>query len=57
MGAALNAFERRMVEVAKAVVGAPRIVLLDEPGAGLAAAGAGGAARRRSSASTRASGR
>ena len=35
MGAALNAFERRMVEVAKAVVGAPKIVLLDEPGAGL----------------------
>jgi ABC-type branched-subunit amino acid transport system ATPase component len=35
MGAGLNAFERRMVEVAKTVVGRPKIVLLDEPGAGL----------------------
>ncbi|MDE2607095.1 MAG: ATP-binding cassette domain-containing protein [Burkholderiales bacterium] len=35
MGAALNAYERRMVELAKTVVGAPKIVLLDEPGAGL----------------------
>jgi len=35
LGAPLNGFERRMVEIAKAVVGAPRIVLLDEPGAGL----------------------
>jgi len=28
--------ERRLVEIAKAVVGAPKAVLLDEPGAGLA---------------------
>jgi len=35
LGAALNTFERRMVELAKTLVGSPRIVLLDEPGAGL----------------------
>lgn len=35
IGAPLNGFERRMVEIAKAVVGGPKIVLLDEPGAGL----------------------
>jgi ABC-type branched-subunit amino acid transport system ATPase component len=33
----LNAFERRMVELAKTFVGAPKLVLLDEPGAGLRA--------------------
>jgi len=31
----LNARERRMIEVARAVVGRPRLVLLDEPAAGL----------------------
>ncbi len=33
--ATLSARDRRMVEVARAVVGQPRIVLLDEPAAGL----------------------
>lgn len=31
----LNAFQRRMVEIARAVVGRPRVVMLDEPAAGL----------------------
>jgi ABC-type branched-subunit amino acid transport system ATPase component len=37
MGQNLNTFERRMVELAKTFVGAPKLVLLDEPGAGLRA--------------------
>ena len=34
-GRTLNLFERRMVEIAKTLVGQPKAVLLDEPGAGL----------------------
>lgn len=35
LGAALNLFERRMLEIAKSLVGAPHLILMDEPGAGL----------------------
>lgn len=34
-GLGLSAYERRLVEIARAIVGKPRIVLMDEPGAGL----------------------
>lgn len=36
LGRDLNAFDRRMVEIARASVGKPRLVMMDEPGAGLA---------------------
>jgi ABC-type branched-subunit amino acid transport system ATPase component len=32
--ASLNAFERRMIELARCIAGRPRLLLLDEPGAG-----------------------
>ena len=35
MGRSLNLFQRRLVELAKCVVGHPTLVLLDEPAAGL----------------------
>jgi branched-chain amino acid transport system ATP-binding protein len=35
MGRRLTLFERRMVEIAKTLIGKPKVVLLDEPGAGL----------------------
>lgn len=38
MGASLNLFERRMVEIGKALVGQPKLILLDEPGAGMSEA-------------------
>lgn len=36
IGHDLNAFHRRMLEIARATVGRPRLVMMDEPGAGLA---------------------
>jgi branched-chain amino acid transport system ATP-binding protein len=35
MGSSLNLFQRRLVELGKCVVGAPKLILLDEPAAGL----------------------
>jgi len=37
-GRALNPYQRRMTEIAKCLIGGPRIVLLDEPGGGLSEA-------------------
>jgi branched-chain amino acid transport system ATP-binding protein len=34
-GRQLNLFERRMVEIGKTLIGRPRVILMDEPGAGL----------------------
>jgi branched-chain amino acid transport system ATP-binding protein len=33
LGRRLNLFQRRMLEIAKSLVGAPKLLLLDEPGA------------------------
>jgi branched-chain amino acid transport system ATP-binding protein len=38
MGAVLAAADRRMVEIARCIVGSPRLVMMDEPGAGLSEA-------------------
>ena len=35
MGGALAAAERRMVEIARCLVGSPKVIMMDEPGAGL----------------------
>ena len=35
LGRRLNLFERRMIEIGKTLIGQPKAILLDEPGAGL----------------------
>jgi branched-chain amino acid transport system ATP-binding protein len=35
LGRQLNLFDRRMVEIAKTLIGEPKVILMDEPGAGL----------------------
>jgi branched-chain amino acid transport system ATP-binding protein len=34
-GHSLNLYERRMIEIGKTLIGKPKVILLDEPGAGL----------------------
>jgi branched-chain amino acid transport system ATP-binding protein len=36
LGRDLNAYQRRMLEIARTTVGRPRLIMMDEPGAGLA---------------------
>ena len=38
MGGELSANDRRMVEIARGIVGEPRLIMMDEPGAGLSEA-------------------
>ncbi len=38
LGVALNSFERRSVELARAIAGSPKVVMMDEPAAGLSEA-------------------
>lgn len=38
MGGALTTSDRRMVEIARCIVGAPKVIMMDEPGAGLSEA-------------------
>jgi ABC-type branched-subunit amino acid transport system ATPase component len=38
LGAELSASDRRMVEIARGIVGSPRLIMMDEPGAGLSEA-------------------
>jgi branched-chain amino acid transport system ATP-binding protein len=35
LGRSLNLYDRRMIEIAKTLIGRPKAILLDEPGAGL----------------------
>lgn len=35
LGRQLNLYERRMIEIGKTLIGRPKVILLDEPGAGL----------------------
>jgi branched-chain amino acid transport system ATP-binding protein len=35
LGRHLNLYDRRMVEIAKTLIGRPKVILMDEPGAGL----------------------
>jgi branched-chain amino acid transport system ATP-binding protein len=35
VGASLNASERRLIEIARCILARPRVIMMDEPGAGL----------------------